>query len=111
MKGLKIFGAALLMAVSKAQGDAEDVELEGPEAWKDKCFHCIDEGYMFCSADGISGTCMDVTCKEYSMSREEKDAAKENGVCTLVAADEDVDINAACPSGGNANLIKMAAYS
>lgn len=98
------------MAVSKAQG-AEDVELEGPDQWKDKCYHCIDDGYMFCSADGISGTCIDVTCKEYSMSREEKDAAKEAGVCTLVAADEDVNLDTACPSGNSKNLLKIVAFS
>jgi len=97
------------MAVSKAQG--EEKEVEGPAKWNDKCYHCVDEGYMFCSADGISGTCMDVTCKEYSMSREEKDAAKENGVCTLVAVDEDVDIDTACPSGTSQNLLKIVAYS
>ena len=67
----RLFGAALLMAVSEVQA-VEDIKYGVPEYFNDKCFHCIDDGYMFCSADGITGTCIDVTCTEYYLSQEEK---------------------------------------
>ncbi len=81
---LRIFGAAIMMAVS----EASTVEYGVPEYFNNKCFHCIDDGYMFCSADGISGTCIDVTCQEYSLDQEEKDKAKAAGKCTVVPADK-----------------------
>ena len=31
--------------------------------WNDMCYHCIDEGYLFCSVDGITGTCYDASCE------------------------------------------------
>ena len=32
--------------------------------WDDKCFHCINEGNMFCSADGVSGKCLPASCEQ-----------------------------------------------
>ena len=45
---------AVMAAVSNAQ----------PSKYDSKCFHCINEGYAFCSADGKTGKCIDVSCKE-----------------------------------------------
>jgi len=40
------------------------VSAETPEDLTNLCFHCVDEGYMFCADDstGKTGKCMDVTC-------------------------------------------------
>jgi len=55
-----MYVVALMMAAVSAVTVANDEE---SAVWNDKCFHCIDEGYMFCSADGIKGTCVDVSCE------------------------------------------------
>jgi len=68
------FAIALLATLAKA---------EALEDYKDLCFRCIDEGYAFCSADGISGTCHDVTCKEQDGSYTGEDNKREYGECVL----------------------------
>jgi len=50
-----VFALALIAAVSAA---------DEPETFKNRCMHCIDEGYVFCSADGSTGTCLDASCAE-----------------------------------------------
>ena len=48
-----VFALSLLAAI----GSAEEAE-----KWNDNCFRCIDEGFGFCSANGSTGTCHDVSC-------------------------------------------------
>ena len=82
-----------------------------PEYFNDKCFHCIDDGYMFCSADGISGTCIDVTCQEYSLNQEEKDEAKAAGKCTVVPADKTKSMKDLCPVESPSTNVRRTAFS
>ena len=48
-----VFALSLLAAFSRA---------EEAEKWANNCFRCIDEGFGFCSSDGNTGTCHDVSC-------------------------------------------------
>ena len=61
-----VFALALLAAISNA---------EEAEKWENNCFRCIDEGFAFCSSDGNTGTCHDVSCQEDELTGEEKEAA------------------------------------
>ena len=77
-----VFGIALLAAVSLAE------DVDPPSDFENKCMQCVDEGYMFCSVDGINGKCHDVSCEEDSLTGDEKLAAygkctlRETGLCT-----------------------------
>ena len=51
-----------LMAVAVSAATEHDDEAAGK--YNDACFQCIDNGYAFCSADGLSGTCVDYSCTE-----------------------------------------------
>ena len=66
------FAFALLASLSAA---------ESAETWKDACYRCIDEGFGFCSADGISGTCHDVSCEQDALTGE--DRQKAYGTCDI----------------------------
>ena len=35
-----------------------------PSDYDKMCFHCINEGYAFCSKDGVTGKCVDAECTE-----------------------------------------------
>ena len=49
--------------------------------WDDKCFHCINEGNLFCSTDGLTGKCYPASCEEDTLVADAKRAAA--GTCTL----------------------------
>ena len=66
------FAFALLASLSVAEEEKE---------WDNSCWRCIDEGFSFCSADGITGTCHDISCKEDELQGEERQAAY--GECTF----------------------------
>jgi hypothetical protein len=42
-----IFALAIMAAVSFA-AEVADTDSEAPETWNNKCFHCINEGNMYC---------------------------------------------------------------
>ena len=65
--------AAVMAAVSHAN----------PSEWDKLCFHCINEGYAFCSADGITGKCVDAKCKEENLQGQPRRDNRAAGNCTL----------------------------
>ena len=75
---------AVMAAVSYAQ----------PSKYDTKCFHCINEGYAFCSADGITGKCIDVACKEAGAQGDTRRNNRKNNVCTLDYSGCDVNTSA-----------------
>ena len=56
----KFSAVAILATASVANAIARN--------YNDKCFHCIDEGHVFCSDAGDffgdKGTCIEATCAE-----------------------------------------------
>lgn len=49
------------------------------------CFHCINEGFAFCSADGITGKCIDAKCKEENLQGQARRDNRAAGKCTVEA--------------------------
>ena len=77
-----VFAAAALLAVSRAQEDSEPApDNSAAEKYDKSCFQCVNEGFGFCSADGINGSCIDISCEEDELTGDERKAAK--GKCTL----------------------------
>ena len=76
------------------------VSAVSPEDYTNYCFHCVDEGYMFCADDstGKTGTCVDVTCTDDKI----KDAdGEDTSFCVLE------DTSTLCPQP----KVSMLAYS
>ena len=99
-----VFGAALVAAVSRASSYSKTPHEETTEdisKYDDLCYHCIDEGNLFCSADGMSGKCYAASCTQDELTGEAKRAAK--GYCDLRAH--------ACDDTGDSDLVAMTAYS
>ena len=65
-----LFSAALFLASVSAQSDYDN-----------KCIRCVDEGYQFCSSDGVTGTCLDATCS----NADDDEAARLTNPCTLTS--------------------------
>ena len=60
-----VFLAAIFAAVSNANEPFEE-PTEEQTKYDDKCLFCIDEGNLFCSEDGKTGTCLPATCEDNS---------------------------------------------
>ena len=56
-----------------------------PSEYDKMCFHCINEGYAFCSADGITGKCVDAKCKEEDLQGQARRDNRAAGKCTVVS--------------------------
>ena len=54
-----VFGASLMAAVSHAAAEVTTAEIS---KYDDKCYHCINEGNLFCSLDGDKGKCLAASC-------------------------------------------------
>ena len=59
-----IFALVIMAAVSRA---AEEESSEPAETWDNMCFHCINEGNMY--------------CVDYTVDKGDKDFALEKGKC------------------------------
>ena len=83
MKGF--FACAVMAAVSSAvysENPADDTT-EAQSQYDNQCFFCIDEGFMFCSEDGLTGKCINASCEEDTLSGSAKAANRALGKCTL----------------------------
>lgn len=82
----QIFALAIMAAVSFAEEESEDAG-EDASTWNNKCYHCINEGNMFCvdatpDANNAGqfvwnmdkGICMDATCEEQTAEEKENKA-------------------------------------
>ena len=58
---MRFVEATIVTAVIAAVSHAK------PSEYDNKCFHCINEGYAFCSTDGKTGTCVDASCEEENL--------------------------------------------
>lgn len=80
---MKIFSltAAMMAAVSFAVEASEDSD-EPAATWNDMCFHCINEGNMFCvdttQTGTANGTCMEANCKQQTDAEK-----KAKATCSL----------------------------
>ena len=65
----QLFTMALLAVISQAQDNTVDLAAETTDYMKtldNHCFHCIDEGNLFCATDvtARTGTCVAALCNE-----------------------------------------------
>lgn len=77
---MKLATALLAVAVSAKVVPHDD---DAASEFDDKCFHCIDEGYVFCSDtvfNGDKGKCYDTSCTEDQLQGDDRKAAA--GTCT-----------------------------
>jgi len=98
-----LFAAAMVAAISSAVYSTTPYEVtsEDQSMYDDYCFHCIDMGNIFCSADGQTGKCLAASCEEDKLSGQEKKATF--GTCTLR--------DHACDDSSNTGLVAIVAYS
>ena len=91
---MKKFSAVAILATASVSNAAS------PSVYNDKCFHCIDDGHVFCSDDGKEGTCIAATCAETQLKLDgDLDAFRAAyGSCNLDAV--------TCDTGS-----KMSTYS
>ena len=75
---MRFVAATIVTAVMAAVSYANSTEYDK------LCFHCINEGYVFCSADGHTGKCVDAECKEKDLQGQARRDNRAAGKCTLV---------------------------
>ena len=102
-RSVAIVVAGLMAAVSVAEYSSSPHEetTDKISKYDDLCYHCIDAGNLFCSADGLTGKCYAASCIQDEFEGEAKKAAK--GRCTLRKH--------ACDDREPSTLIAMTAYS
>ena len=83
-----IFAACVMAAVSRAAAEETTQEMKDHD---NNCFFCINEGNLFCSADGKSGSCLAASCEEDKLGEcklKEHDCDTSKGLEAMVAFSE-----------------------